>query len=241
MIPTAFVPRHVTMNDDHPPAPPAVATVLKLPLFWAEDPALWFAQAEAQFATRHITTELTKFRYIVAFLSPEVATEVRDILLDASPAQLYTTLRTARITRVGVTEDTRLQQLLEDEPLGDRRPSQLLRHMRQLLVSATMDDAVLRRLFLRRLPASCLALPICLLASTGSPDGLKLLLFVTSPLRQSQQLPFYTPGCPVMASHSTSFRTAAGNLNCISGVIFCPHWASCIITPRLTIFRPMAW
>ena len=119
------------------------------------DPALWFAQAEAQFATRHITTEITKFRYIVASLSPEVATEVRDILIDAPPAQPYTTLRTALIAGVGVTEDAHLQQLLEDEQLGDRRPSQLLRRIRQLLGTATMDDAILRRLFLRRLPTAC--------------------------------------------------------------------------------------
>ena len=155
--PTYFVlPRHfVTMADDHPPAPPAVATVLKLPPFWSADPALWFAQAEAQFATRHITTEITKFRCIVASLSPEVAMGVRDILIGAPPAQPYTTLRTALIARVGITEDARLQQLLEDEQLGDRRPSQLLRRMRQLLGTATMDDAILRRLFLRRLPTAC--------------------------------------------------------------------------------------
>ncbi len=84
-----------------------------------------------------------------------MATEVRDILLSPTPAQSYTTLRTALIARVGITEDARLQQLLEDEQLGDRRPSQLLRRMHQLLGSATMDDAVLRRLFLRLLPATC--------------------------------------------------------------------------------------
>ena len=143
------------MDDDAPPALPAIATILKLPPFWLADLELWFAQAEAQFATWHITTELTKFRHIVASLLPEVATEVRDILLGPTPTQPYTTLCTALIARIGITEDARLQQLLEDEQLGDHRPSQLLCHMHQLLGSVTMDDAVLCQLFLCHLPTAC--------------------------------------------------------------------------------------
>lgn len=134
-----------------------VAVVLKLAPFWSADPALWFAQTEAQFATRNITTELTKFRHIVATLAPEVATEVRDLLLQP-PAQTYTALKEALIKRVGVSEDVRLTQLLQDEPLGDRRPSQLLRRMRQLLGAATMDDTILRRIFIQRLPPACRAI-----------------------------------------------------------------------------------
>ena len=134
----------------------AVSTVIKLAPFWSADPALWFVQAEAQFATRNITTETTKFRHIVATLAPEIATEVRDLLL-LPPENPYTSLKAALIKRVGVTEDVRLAQLLKDEPLGDRRPSQLLRRMRQLLGTSTMDETILRRLFLTRLPPACRA------------------------------------------------------------------------------------
>lgn len=134
-----------------------VAVIIKLAPFWSADPALWFAQAEAQFATRNITTELAKFRHIIATLAPEVATEVRDLLL-APPENPYTTLKAALIKRVGVSDDVRLTQLLEDEPLGDRRPSQLLRRMRQLLGASTMDDTILRRIFIKRLPPACRAI-----------------------------------------------------------------------------------
>ena len=121
----------------------AAAVVLKLAPFWSANPSLWFAQAEAQFATRNITTEQTKFRHIVATLAPEIATEVRDLLHQPPEDNPYTVLKEVLIKRVGVSEDVRLTQLLEDEPLGDRRPSQLLRRMRQLLGSASMDDSVL--------------------------------------------------------------------------------------------------
>ena len=53
---------------------------LHLPPFSHEDPALWFLQAEAQFAARGIEHEHLQYGLTVSMLPTSVAQEVRDCL-----------------------------------------------------------------------------------------------------------------------------------------------------------------
>ena len=154
------------------------AVNLKLPPFWPSDPDLWFAQVEAQFATRGITAQRTKYEYIVASLSPEFATQVRGLILCTPAATPYDTLKQQLIARTTLPKQRRLQQLFASTELGDQQPTQLLRRMQQLSGAdgAGADGTLLRELFLQRLPPN-----VCMvLASAGDGKTLEDLAQLTT-------------------------------------------------------------
>ena len=137
------------------PAEPRVASYsLKIPPFWSVDPHLWFLQVEGQFRLRGIVQQETKYDHIMANLQPEIAMEVRDLIVNLPRENPYDAIKAALIKRTTASEQRRIQQLLNAEELGDRKPTQLLRRMYQLLgdKAGDMDASFLREMFLQRLP-----------------------------------------------------------------------------------------
>ena len=97
----------------------------------------------------------TRFDYVITSftVSPEVATEVRDLILKDTP---HSVLKEQLIKRTAAFEQRRLQQLFHAEELGDHKQSQLLRRMQQLLGdrAGVTDGTFLRELFLQRLSSN---------------------------------------------------------------------------------------
>ena len=131
------------------PTPPLTSAVsIKLPPYWSNDPALWFSQVEAQFTTCGITSKTTKYAHVVGSLQPEVAQEVRDLLINPPAENPYTRLKSELVKRTSAMEQQRLHQLLNPEQLGDRKPTQLLRRMQQLLRERQLEPSIMTQLLL---------------------------------------------------------------------------------------------
>lgn len=126
---------------------------IKLPSYGVHNPRLWFAQVESIFDFRRIKSQQTKYSCIVAHLPSEVAVEIADLIYDRPPLNPYDTLKSALINRTAATDEQNLRVLLAGVEMGDRTPSQLLRHMTQLQGNQTVNEAILKELWLQNLPA----------------------------------------------------------------------------------------
>ena len=69
------------------------AMAVKLPAFWPSNPRAWFGQAEAQFTLRQVTSEETKYAYVVASLDQQTAARCIAFLERAQSADKYKTLK----------------------------------------------------------------------------------------------------------------------------------------------------
>ncbi|XP_077523301.1 uncharacterized protein LOC144134216 [Amblyomma americanum] len=138
------------------PSSTVFALSLRLPQFSTPDPPLWLAQVNSQFTIGRTISQTNQFHHVAASLPPEIAAEVRDLVITPLASAPPDTLAAEPTKRSAVSEYRRLQQLIFFEQLGDRKPTQLLRRLQQLLgdKAASFDQAFLRKFFLQRLPSS---------------------------------------------------------------------------------------
>jgi hypothetical protein len=123
---------------------------VRLPPFWPDRPAIWLAQAEAQFDLAGITRQKKKFNYVVSQLHQQHASEVEDIITAPPEHEPYDRLKAELVRRVSTSREQRVRQLLSHEEMGDRKPSQFLRHLKGL--APDVPDDVLRMIWASRLP-----------------------------------------------------------------------------------------
>lgn len=129
---------------------------LRAPPFSPDQPTLWFAQVDALFRINGIVTELDKFYHIVPLIDTRYALEIADIITNVPTSNPYQTLKNALTARFSKSKEAKLKQLLDGEQIGDRKPSQFLRHLRALVPG--IDEDVLRSRWMSSLPDQTKAL-----------------------------------------------------------------------------------
>jgi hypothetical protein len=176
-------------TESSPPAEISRVAV-RLSLFWAEWPAVWFVQTEEQFTLAGISGERTKFCYVISHLDHRYTAEVKDILTSPPVREPYTTLKTELVRRLSPSREQHNHQLLTLEEMGNHNPSQFLRQLRSL-----SSNVFIRRIWSGRLPPQRTGHP-------RRPDRGRLG-------RRSPHLRGYIPAgtrerCPTPRQHHTS-------------------------------------
>lgn len=132
---------------------------VKTPKFNPDDPELWFAQLEGQFVLSNISADATKFYYVLAQLEPQHASEIRDLVVTPPATNKYETVKAELIRRLSASQERKIKQLLMHEEMGDRKPTQFLRHL-QLLAGVNVPSDFIRTIWASRLPThlqTCIA------------------------------------------------------------------------------------
>ena len=96
----------------------------------SSDPELFIALLEYSLESKE------KFARVVPLLPAEITKPVRDIILN-TPSMW--------------TPTPKIAHLLSEERLGDKKPSELLRRLKEL-AGINKENSIIRHIFLRRLP-----------------------------------------------------------------------------------------
>ncbi|XP_018376004.1 PREDICTED: uncharacterized protein LOC108769483 [Trachymyrmex cornetzi] len=138
-------------------SPHAGRITLRIPPFWPEELELWFAQLEGQFELCRVTSDHERYVHALSKIEPKQAKEVKDIIISPPSSGKYEVLKKALVQRLTDSQEFKIRQLLETEEMGDRKPSQFLRHL-ATLAGIAVSEKLLRTLWLRRLPAQTQAI-----------------------------------------------------------------------------------
>lgn len=128
-----------------------ITTKTQIPEFWADEPRLWFGQFEVIVADQK-KGERAKFNVVIAKLNKENVRQVSDLVLEPPADKPYTVLKERLLSIYEETDTQRVRKLLKEIDLGEQKPSQLLRNMKDLARGKFPEDT-LRMLWIGHLPA----------------------------------------------------------------------------------------
>lgn len=129
-----------------------VSVTSRIPEFWCDQPRLWYVQCEAILAPQKLCDE-ARYNLVVTKLGKDVVQQVSDILLKPPDEKKFDTLKERLLKIYEESEMRQFQKLLSEMELGDQKPSQLLRRMRDL-ARDKMPDETLRIMWQGHLPAA---------------------------------------------------------------------------------------
>lgn len=173
----------------------------KIPSFWPENPRLWFCQVEAILAPQK-TSDANKYFMVVAKLSKDAIQQVADILANPPENNMFETLKKSLLQIYEESEARQVRKLVTEIELGDQKPSQLLRRMKEL-ARGKIEDETLKILWQSHLPASVQAV----LTVTSTKD-LEELAVIADKIMDTHQPVQISEVARSQPQPSTSFEVA---------------------------------
>jgi hypothetical protein len=125
---------------------------VRLPEYWEDTPALWFARAECTFRLKNVQDEATKFCIVVSALTRDAMRLAADLVEVTPEENAYTLLKARLLASHTMSDLQKVDSLIDMPAVGDRKPTQLLAAMLEQCPRGEEDSIFFMGLFLRKLP-----------------------------------------------------------------------------------------
>ncbi|XP_049823911.1 uncharacterized protein LOC126265693 [Aethina tumida] len=123
-----------------------------LPPFMESEPEFWFDMLEMRFDAAHLDDPVERFIQAFAALSPSVSLLAKDLIKPPINSESYSRLKERVVSRLTLSHEHRIRQLLETETIGDDKPSVFLWRL-QSLAGPDVPEPLLRTIWESRLPS----------------------------------------------------------------------------------------
>lgn len=189
----------------------AIALNLRVPAFWRDRPRLWFITFEAAtFDLKKGQNQLAQM--VIAQLEKQDIEQICDLLYNPPAENLYHTLKERLISVYEESEGRQFQKLLQEMELGDQRPSQLLRRMRNL-ARDKVPDSTLRLMWMNHLPAHVRSVLVVSDSISKNTALDELALMADKMLEQNQEIAAVSTTPTIPTSTSSPQNSAPGDVN----------------------------
>lgn len=124
----------------------------QVPDFYQDDPKTWFLVVETEFRSFPSCSDNIKFSTVIKALDSGTLKQIHDILSNPPERNKYEAVKNAIIERLASSRQKDIRKLLKGMTLENRKPSQLLREMKDI-AGTSIDNDILHQLWLDCLPA----------------------------------------------------------------------------------------
>lgn len=142
----------------------AVYARLPIPTMSSNNIEAWFTSMDFWFTASGITSDKQKVATVFAALDPTVIGQLSEVIASMPQQDRFEYVKAKIIEHFADSEQRRLNRLLSELPLGDKKPSELYFEMKRV-AGNTLGEAALKGLWTKRLPE--FAQPV-VAASSGS-------------------------------------------------------------------------
>lgn len=139
---------HVPLPEDNPPQPRDI----RLPPFWTTRPRAWFTFVESRFRLRGIVDEQGKFDHVLSALPAEMVSQVMDIVEALPDNNQYELFKAQLLETHQLSDYEKFDMLVKMEPMGGRKPSQLLHSMLEFCPVGMEKHLSFHYFYMQRLP-----------------------------------------------------------------------------------------